>query len=281
LPEKPGDLCALDLFGALPMARGGVKYILVCYDVFSKHIKLYALRAATTRACLNKLINHYFTQVIKPKCILSDNGTQFQSQTRRKKLAENNVDVRFIPVRHPQANPSERCMREISKFCKIYCSQNHKKWAELLPKIEEWLNTTVSGPTGFTPLELLFEEKKPDLFEGILNKSPQNLPEEETISNKVLKAFTTMKRKARDRRKRRRAGNQMWEPKLDEQVLVRAQQTSDAATGVHPYEGPYKISKVIAPSTFELSTAKGKVRGEFNKKALKPYLEEENACAGE
>ena len=77
LPARPGELCALDLFGALPVARGGVRYILVCRDVFSKHIKLYALKAAMTRSCLNKLVNHYFTQVIKPKCVLSDNGTQF------------------------------------------------------------------------------------------------------------------------------------------------------------------------------------------------------------
>jgi len=42
LPAKAGDLCALDLFGALPVARGGVRYILVCYDVFSKHVKLRA-----------------------------------------------------------------------------------------------------------------------------------------------------------------------------------------------------------------------------------------------
>ena len=60
------------------MARGGVTYMLVCYDVFSKYVKLYALKAATTRSCLNKIINYYFTQVIKSKCILSDNGTQFQ-----------------------------------------------------------------------------------------------------------------------------------------------------------------------------------------------------------
>ena len=77
LPAKQGDLCALDLFGALPVARGGIRYILVCYGVFFEHVKLYALKAATTRSCLNKLLNHYFTQVIKPKCILSDNGTQF------------------------------------------------------------------------------------------------------------------------------------------------------------------------------------------------------------
>ena len=136
MPAKPGDLCALDLFGALPVARGGVIFILVCYDVFSKHIKLYALKAATTRSCLNKLVNHYFTQVIKPKCILSANGTQFQSPSWRKEMAEHNVQIRFTQTRHPQTNPSERCMREIYKFCKICCSQNHRKCAELLCKKE-------------------------------------------------------------------------------------------------------------------------------------------------
>jgi len=77
LPSKPGSLCATDLFSSLPTSCGDVKYTLVCYNVFSKHVKLYPLKAATTRACLNKLINHYFLHVIKPEVILSDNGTQF------------------------------------------------------------------------------------------------------------------------------------------------------------------------------------------------------------
>ena len=59
LLARPGDLCALVLFGALPVARGGVTYILVCHDVFSKHLKLYALKAATVRWCLNKLVSHF------------------------------------------------------------------------------------------------------------------------------------------------------------------------------------------------------------------------------
>jgi len=78
-------------------------------------------------------------------------------------------------LRHPQANTSERCMGEISKFCKLFCSQNHRKWAEVLPKIEEWLNTTVADSTGYTPVELLFQAKKRDLFEKIFTKSPENL----------------------------------------------------------------------------------------------------------
>jgi transposase InsO family protein len=111
LPAAPGDLCATDFFGPLPVGRGGVRYILVILDVFSKFVKLYPLRAATTRACLNRVTEHYVTQVIQSKCILSDNGTQFASPTWRKTLAELGIDVKFSPVRHPQANHSERCTK--------------------------------------------------------------------------------------------------------------------------------------------------------------------------
>jgi len=71
---------------------------------------------------------------------------------------------------------------------------------------------------------------------------------------------------------------------VNDKVLVKAQPASDAAVGVtaefiHPYEGPYIITRMIPPSTYEISTTSGKVRGEFNKKALKPYLEEETSNA--
>jgi hypothetical protein len=42
LPTDPGVLCSVDIYGPLPKGRGGVKYILVLLDVFSKYIKLYA-----------------------------------------------------------------------------------------------------------------------------------------------------------------------------------------------------------------------------------------------
>ena len=48
----------------------------LCYDVFSIHVKQYPLKAATTRACRTKLINKYFGEVIKPKVIMSDIGSQ-------------------------------------------------------------------------------------------------------------------------------------------------------------------------------------------------------------
>jgi hypothetical protein len=78
MPSKSGALCAVDLSGMLPTPRGNMKYIFVCYDVFSKHVKICALKSPT-RTCLNKLLIRYFDQVIKPKVFLSENDMQFQS----------------------------------------------------------------------------------------------------------------------------------------------------------------------------------------------------------
>ena len=103
--------------------------------------------------------------------------------------------MRYTAVRHPQANPSERCMKEISKFFLIYCSENHKKWAELIPYIESWLNKTVAGATGFTPAELMFGGKGPNIFEDFLPEVPEGGPVSDDEQRKIAEAYETMKRK--------------------------------------------------------------------------------------
>jgi hypothetical protein len=80
-------------------------------------------------------------------------------------MQKHGVEVRYSAIRHPQSNPSERCMREISKFCRIYCHLNHRKWAELIPHIEHWLNNTVTNTTSYTPVELLFGAERQSLSE--------------------------------------------------------------------------------------------------------------------
>jgi len=93
-----------------------------------------------------------------------------------------------------------------------------------------------------------------------------------------MKAYAKMRKKGKDRRERRKTRG----TKVKEKVLVRAQSASDTAVGVpakfiHPYEGPYLNSRAIPPSKYELSTANRKVREEFNKNSVKPYLEEETS----
>jgi len=57
MPKTAGELCAVDLYGPVPTGRGDVRYIFICFDVFTKFVKLYDFRAATDRTCLQKMIS--------------------------------------------------------------------------------------------------------------------------------------------------------------------------------------------------------------------------------
>lgn len=73
LPTKPGDLCAV----ACWTLRVSVYF--VCFDVFSKFVKLCPLKAAITKACLNNVVNDFVVNVTRPKFILSDKPNCIQS----------------------------------------------------------------------------------------------------------------------------------------------------------------------------------------------------------
>jgi hypothetical protein len=211
---------------------------------------------------------------VKPKVILSDNGTQFQKPLWKGTMQKHDVEVRYSAIRHPQSNPSERCMREISKFCRIYCHSDHRKWAELIPHIGNWLNNTVESATLYTPVELLFGAERNNLFQKCLPNLLKGEMKHEEIREKFVKAYERMKQRAHDRKNKRKHGNVTWKPRVDDKVLVRTQPSSDAIAGVtgkfiRPYEGPYLISKVISPSTVEVCDRNGKFKGQYNLKSIK------------
>jgi hypothetical protein len=222
-------------------------------------------------------LNDYVLNVTHPKCILIDNGTQFTSKAWKNKLAGIGVDVMYSPIRHPQANPSERCMREIGKFCCIYCNETHTKWPELLSHIEGWINGTPSDSTGYSLVELMFNDPKPDLFEKFLKKGLEQKPPIESLQEKVLKVYVRMKEKAAKRNKRKRVSGSKWKPQVGDLILAKRQAVSDAVDGVTkkfagPYDGPWKVTRVINPTTYEVADEQGVVRKVYNQNAMKRYL---------
>jgi hypothetical protein len=167
-------------------------------------------------------------------------------------------------------------MREIGKACRIYCERNHKKWPELIPHIEAWLNKTVSDATGFTPHEMMYGGKAPRLFGELLPTSPEGETELLTQEQKECRAFARLKRRAEERTRRKKRGQRKWQPAVGEAILVETHYISDLNRGVtqkfmRPYEGPFRITKVVSPSIFEISDEKGRVKGTFNKRSLKQF----------
>ena len=156
---------------------------------------------------------------------------------------------------------------------------NHRKWAELLPHIVNWMNNSVCSSTGYTPSELMYNTERTNVFRKIVTKESWPDQEDEGTEEKIRRAYMKMKKRAMVRKERHMRRNAEWNPELNEKVLVKTQPISDAVRGttskfLHLFPGPYRISKVLDNSAYELRDEQGKVRGEFNKKQLKKYKEE-------
>lgn len=50
-----------------------------------------------------------------------------------------------------------------------------------MPKVEEWLNHTMADSNDFSPVELMFNETRPDLFKKFLKKEADQLPPDERL----------------------------------------------------------------------------------------------------
>ena len=120
------------------------------------------------------------------KVIICDNGSRFRSPSWERKLSALELEISFSAVRHTQSNTSERIIKELSKFC-VYCHQNHSRWADLLPQIEQWLNVTVDSSTCMVQWNSLRMHKKPDILAKFLPEIRYS-PINEKLSSKVSKS---------------------------------------------------------------------------------------------
>jgi hypothetical protein len=143
LPNKAGEIVAIDLYGPLPKRQFGMTYVLVMVDVFTKFVALYPLRRATSRSILQKIINYYISYIRKPSVILCDQATYFTSRVFNRELKKEGVTIRHSSVYFPSSNPAERVMRELTRIFMAYCHANHSAWVKLLPKIARWINISV------------------------------------------------------------------------------------------------------------------------------------------
>jgi transposase InsO family protein len=223
--------------------------------MFTTYVKLYPLKTATTKRCLNKLLNHYFIKINKPKVILSDHGSQFTSTKWKKTISDLGIEIKFSPIRNPESNPTERVMRELGKYFRIYCNETHKKWPELIPHIEIWMNSSLITSTKCTPVELTGKTNKLELFNVF--RLPRTIPhEQKDLPTKLLEVYARLKGKSDKRKREKKERKFKRNFKVGDLVLVKCHHASEATQGIigkfQPFEGPFTLSKQINPNMFEL-----------------------------
>jgi hypothetical protein len=54
-------------------------------------------------------------------------GSQYPIRIPILEKKELDISVKYSPIRHPQSNTSDGVMKEIGKFCGIYCNQTEEE----------------------------------------------------------------------------------------------------------------------------------------------------------
>lgn len=67
------------MIGLLPTAKGEVKYAVVTVDYFTKWVEVEPLVSITTKKVLDFVVKNIICRFGLPAKIVSDNGTQFDS----------------------------------------------------------------------------------------------------------------------------------------------------------------------------------------------------------
>lgn len=272
LPKKKGELVSVDYYGPLPVSTGGIKYLFVVVDNFTKYVKLYAIRRATTTTALRR-IQQYIHENGKPQSILSDNGTQFTSGKWIKGLQELNITPKFTAIRNPYTNIAERWNRQLGNLFRVFVKEKHTKWASYLKHIETCLNEVYQETIEMTPYEAHFGNKPTRAWEKYLDECVLN--KAVVDSNKI---YLRIKEKSERQARRINKISKLSEFSIGDKVLIRANYVSDATQNIISkfcalYEGPYEVMRKIGKTTYELNECqdKTKIRGIFNIRQLKKY----------
>jgi len=133
--------------------------------------------------------------------------SQFTSPVWKRTLTNLQISLKFSLIRSPQSNLSDGVMCEVGK----YFHEQYYGMGRVYPLIKRLLNITVAGSTVYTPVELMFAVPRPDIFTEIFSKTSDQTPSKLRQEDKLFRTFATMKTKALERQRKRKAGLTKWE----------------------------------------------------------------------
>lgn len=272
-PLHVNDLVSVDFYGPLPRSTGGVQYIFELIDVFSKFVIFYPIKRANAMTIIKKLRDDYFVKYGKPKTIQVDHGTPFVSKRFKSFLDQQNVNLTFSAITHPQSNTIERVNREIGRLCRTFIHGKHSQWASLISYIQDCLNNIVHDTTQFTPFELKFGKRPNRFWEKYFAIETHDMP----YDQKLILVQNRIKKKGKIRADKFNELHKFTEFNIGDSVLVKTNRLSNANKQVtykflSIFQGPYIITRKLGIATYEISDHKGKVRGRFHASNIRRYF---------
>lgn len=152
-PDTRFSIVHIDLIGPLPPSNGQV-YCLTCIDRFTGWVEVIPLPNSTAEIVSKAFYEQWICRFGAPWKIITDQGTQFESQLFRSLAMVCGAKVHHTTPYHPQCNGKiERLHRTLKAAIKAH---NNAQWTESIPTVLLGLRSALRCDTNHTMAEMVY-----------------------------------------------------------------------------------------------------------------------------
>ena len=259
----PWEVVTVDFVSGFAPTRRKHTAICVICDRFTRTMHAEPCHDhATAKDTAKIMIKRLFSPHGCPRVLISDRGTQFDSELWRHFWNMIETRVHLATTHHPQTNGlTERMNRTLIGLIRKVAQLRKHKWDELLPLLEFAYNQIPNSTTGIAPFEAQ---------QGYLPSVPTSLLAVATSSHKKTKGIASFveeirqaynrihalvteneerqQRQIKDREDKNRKAEQFY---VGDEVLVYWEPfgayTQQPRKQRFRYQGPFKVKEVRAP----------------------------------
>ncbi|XP_022032183.1 uncharacterized protein K02A2.6-like [Helianthus annuus] len=142
----------MDIVGPFPPAKGGVKFLLVAIDYFTKWPEVKPLAKIMGKQVIDFVWENIICRYGLPGVLVTDNGKQFAEKPFSTWCKEFRITQVFSSVAYPQSNGQvKRMNRSIVEGIKTRLGGHESNWLEELPNVLWAIRTTEKTSHKRTP----------------------------------------------------------------------------------------------------------------------------------
>ena len=158
----PFDQMSMDV-KCMVKSRSGFTKILVMNCLITQYTEATPIKETNAKEVIDLLLTKVFYHWGKPSLIVMDQDPSFMGHLVRMLVQCYQVQVQFVGVHNHGANPMEWYIQSMNNiFCK-FLNEVGRDWPVFLQPVVYAMNTSVCPRIGFSPYEMMFIRKLPDL----------------------------------------------------------------------------------------------------------------------
>ncbi|XP_078232523.1 cytohesin-interacting protein isoform X1 [Pogona vitticeps] len=285
LMDHPFQRIGLDIVGPLLKSQGGHTHILVIIDYATRYPEAVPLRSTTAKVLARELMQ-VFTRLGFPKEILTDQGTNFMSQTLKELWRLLEVKPIHTAVYHPQSNGLvERFNKTLKGMLRKLVMEKPRRWHLLVAPLMFAIREVPQSSTGFSPFELMYGWNPRGILDLVKERWEEGPDDARITIQQVIemrehlrtavglaKANLGQAQAGQKRRYDQRVKVREFVPGQKVLLLMPSEQAKLFAT----WQGPYEVTQKIGDVDYEISMPdKTKKKGIFHVNLLKEWKERE------